>query len=536
MYYASRMRSFIAVMIVLAVFVAPLTAQSDAGADSVVGMAENLGTTAGRLLGGAPALLGGQRSWTISVGDVSWDGQTPRSADLITAIIEDGLLDTADRLAGSVDFQLQRGGPTELVIEASGSGGERDGIFVVQLIEDQGSQGRVVASGRVRIVLSAEVRQALAPSGMAGSAEAAPDVADNPADARQLSAGDVVSDQELEPAGDEDWYVIDARGSAGDDQQPALSIYTQGPTDTYLEFYGPDDPDSLIAQNDDSDGTNAALQVMVEPGGRYWVKVRGFAGSATGPYQLYVEETTMQLDGFEPNNVRSSATTIGSGMLPLQAGIRPANDSDWYLLSEALLAGLGGGGADTVLVLGTRSSIDTVIEVVDANGTELVYSDDDGEGANARAVLPAGRGPFYAEVRGFGSWNEGDYELYLERVEVVTDEWEPDNSREGASAVGLNDPERSYTFSTGSDADWVRFEIPAGAEGSRIVAETGGDVDTYMRLYDADGTQLETDDDSGEGFNARLSEFLPAGVYFIETTPLYLSGDEGAYTFRLREQ
>lgn len=540
MYYAEAMRALHLVLIVLVLMVplTSLTAQT-AAADSVVSMAENLGDTAGRLLQGAPALLGDQRSWTISVGEVLWDGQTPRSADLMTAIIADGLLDAAARLAGSLDLQVLGGGPSQLVVTARGSGGADSGMFVVQLLEDQGAQGRIVASGRVRVVLNDEVRAALAPAGgTAGTASvgAAVDVSDDPADAQPIAVGGSVTDQELEVSGDEDWYVVDApRRSVDGDAQPALEIYTRGPTDTYLEFYGPDSPTSLIAENDDSDGTNAGLTALVEGGRRYWIKVRGFANSSTGPYELYVEEAVVELDDLEPNNSLEQATRIDVGMLPLSASIRPGSDSDWYILTEELLAAVGGGGPDVVLALGTRSEIDTVIEVVDAEGFQLAYSDDDGEGANARAILPDGTGPFYVEVRGFGSWNEGPYELVLEAQQIVRDEWEPDDSREAASVISPGDPERSYTFSTSSDVDWLRFVVPEGGA-MRILAETGGDVDTFLRLYDEDGTELETDDDSGDGFNARLSEFLGPGTYFIEISPLYLGPEDGPYRFRLQQQ
>jgi serine protease Do len=61
-----------------------------------------------------------------------------------------------------------------------------------------------------------------------------------------------------------------------------------------------------------------------------------------------------------------------------------------------------------------------------------------------------------------------------------------------------------------------------------------GGIDPYLQLLGPDGSDLATDDDSGEGRNARLVAVLTQnGDYTILATAL--GGGSGAYTLSLRE-
>lgn len=61
------------------------------------------------------------------------------------------------------------------------------------------------------------------------------------------------------------------------------------------------------------------------------------------------------------------------------------------------------------------------------------------------------------------------------------------------------------------------------------------DFDSYLHLVGPDGTEIETDDDSGGACHARISTFLPSeGEYRIVASSL--SGGTGAFTLRLDER
>lgn len=76
------------------------------------------------------------------------------------------------------------------------------------------------------------------------------------------------------------------------------------------------------------------------------------------------------------------------------------------------------------------------------------------------------------------------------------------------------------------DMDWFRIEVQAGKSYTVAVdAAAGSALDAYLRLYDANGSLILSDDDSGAGSNARLtfvanqttSLFLSAGAYGAST-------------------
>ena len=61
--------------------------------------------------------------------------------------------------------------------------------------------------------------------------------------------------------------------------------------------------------------------------------------------------------------------------------------------------------------------------------------------------------------------------------------------------------------------------------GGRVRIElTSADGDPYLYLLASDGSRITDNDDGGDGLDARIERFLPAGIYFIEATT-YLERD-----------
>lgn len=110
---------------------------------------------------------------------------------------------------------------------------------------------------------------------------------------------------------------------------------------------------------------------------------------------------------------------------------------------------------------------------------------------------------------------------------------------EGADApAGRSTP---YLISTGDsfrgsigaayDQDWIRIVIHAG-QTVRINLDGSGAgalADPYLRLYDANGNLVASDDDSGPGLNSMLEYYSGAGGNFYISAGAYSSGT-GAYT------
>ena len=69
------------------------------------------------------------------------------------------------------------------------------------------------------------------------------------------------------------------------------SIETTGNTDTFVSLFGPNSETRLIAEDDDSGPGNLSLLVQNLGAGQYFVRVRHFSSSSTGPYGISVRST-----------------------------------------------------------------------------------------------------------------------------------------------------------------------------------------------------------------------------------------------------
>jgi len=66
------------------------------------------------------------------------------------------------------------------------------------------------------------------------------------------------------------------------------AIETSGPTDTFVSLFGPNSETRLIAEDDDSGPGNLSLLSQNLAVGQYFVRVRHFSPSRTGPYGISV--------------------------------------------------------------------------------------------------------------------------------------------------------------------------------------------------------------------------------------------------------
>lgn len=69
------------------------------------------------------------------------------------------------------------------------------------------------------------------------------------------------------------------------------SIETTGNTDTFVSLFGPNSETRLIAEDDDSGPGNLSLLVQNLAAGQYFVRVRHFSPSSTGPYGISVRSS-----------------------------------------------------------------------------------------------------------------------------------------------------------------------------------------------------------------------------------------------------
>lgn len=356
-------------------------------------------------------------------------------------------------------------------------------------------------------------------------------IGDTPAAARAVSVGQTITGQAIDFNGDRDYYRITPQGGAFTRGNASIRAYTTGGTDTYIEVFGPGDPNRQLAYNDDSEGLNAGVEFPAQAGQTYWILVRAF-GSNTGSYTMYFEADEIAVDRFEPNNSSSQAAQIASHDSSYEVNLGTGGDEDWYTL--VIPSGSGRSGAQQTLNVETESELDTRISVFDQNMREIMSDDDGGDRFNARVMIPMTNRSqtVFVQVRGYSSSTTGEYTLRISRDQVAVDQYEPDNSMQQAGEAPFNMPPQARTLSTPSDEDWVRVDLPAGRypRGATVILETMGSTDTYLEFYDQYGNEIETSDDDGEGLNGRIQMRVQPGTYYLKVRAFGSGGNNLEYT------
>ncbi|MDR2516606.1 MAG: PPC domain-containing protein [Spirochaetaceae bacterium] len=206
--------------------------------------------------------------------------------------------------------------------------------------------------------------------------------------------------------------------------------------------------------------------------------------------------------------------------------IHAADDRDWFLIVSPVTV---------MLTAETSGSLDTMMELYNEEGTRVASDDDGGEDTNARITFNAEAGKRYvAMIRGYSS-HTGAYRFQVFPETIADEAVEPNNTREQATAITLNEESGFRAFLFSGDEDWYRAEVPSG--GALVTVYTEGALDTFLTIYDANGGRLAEDDDSGDGNNARVTVNLPEGAFYIKASLYSGSSSRGVYTLftRVRE-
>jgi hypothetical protein len=106
---------------------------------------------------------------------------------------------------------------------------------------------------------------------------------EKPADKLLINGPEVQG--EISAGGERDRYSFTVE-TAG-----KYAIQTSGNTDTFVSLFGPNNESRLIAEDDDSGPGNLSLLTQNLTPGRYFVRVRLFSASSTGPYGISVRRS-----------------------------------------------------------------------------------------------------------------------------------------------------------------------------------------------------------------------------------------------------
>jgi hypothetical protein len=171
------------------------------------------------------------------------------------------------------------------------------------------------------------------------------------------------------------------------------------------------------------------------------------------------------------------------------------------------------------LTVETTGNLDTYLEAYDVSRKLIAEDDDGGDNTNARLDLFVEPAKTYLfKLRGFDESETGPYS-----IRAIFEAAPPDagNTQRSNAVLLKHDDSIPVLFRSPAESRWYRYDLTR--QNNLLIIRTTGRLDTFLKLYNSQGSSIAEDDDSGEDGNAMLSEKLGPGTYYIEVT-LYDSG------------
>lgn len=233
---------------------------------------------------------------------------------------------------------------------------------------------------------------------------------------------------------------------------------------------------------------------------------------ATGDFCSATCTITNDAAESEPNG--SIADVVGNDNFAqadylLRGSISPVGDRDFV--------GLRAGVANTVVRLESYTSLfdcptaTMTLGLLDAVGAVIAADANSGIGNCAAITMPISTADHFFRIGETGDNGLiADYLLEVRFHADVGPESEPNDTLATASTMldGQANAAVRGSHANENEADWYRITVPAGASVRAELVEfdrgletcESNGIDSRITLFDAGGTQLATDDDSGRGF------------------------------------
>ncbi|HEL3781685.1 TPA: ABC transporter substrate-binding protein [Stenotrophomonas maltophilia] len=230
---------------------------------------------------------------------------------------------------------------------------------------------------------------------------------------------------------------------------------------------------------------DVSLAFRANGGGTYQVAVNADGPSAFGPYRLRAEKLK-PYDG---------KPLVGGGEI---VDMLDGDAQDYTLQVEK----------EGLYEIRLLSDVFDPVLKVSGQGVDA-ENDDGGDSTNSRLSLSLKPGKYTLSARGLGDGVNGMFTLSATRIELPGNLVERDGTplpTSGSAYTMLdNEGRRRFLLTLDRAAD-VRLDA------------ISSQVDTVLRVV---GANVElSDDDGGNGTNARLQETLPAGHYTVDVTSL----------------
>lgn len=251
-----------------------------------------------------------------------------------------------------------------------------------------------------------------------------------------IGTPDCSADAKLEGEDDNDWFSVTI-----EEPGPYVFLTSTGEiddneaTDTRMEVYDGGDIDNPVASDDDA-GEGPASRLTVDlPAGTYYIRVIGYTTATVGDYTIHVVYPDSDLGNDDPaddgteddepltipeaqevetesNGTLDSADSLGSAPWTIEAEL-DARDIDHFVFLAEYETSIT---AETASLGRDGDQVDTVIEILDADGRSLGEDDDGADEpmfSRLTVDLPEA-GLYYVKVTGYGESTHGSYSLSIE--------------------------------------------------------------------------------------------------------------------------
>ncbi|RRR65326.1 MAG: hypothetical protein EI684_23545 [Candidatus Viridilinea halotolerans] len=349
-----------------------------------------------------------------------------------------------------------------------------------------GEAGAKPATARTAIAQESVEGAAERPPAQGGADDDAYEPDDRRSQANPIRIGEV-QERTFGYEYDEDWVEVAVQA----DQMYVFETFDlDDGADTILTLY--DEQGNELAYNDDDDGWASRIYHQVEDDGLLYLQVTAYSIDAPGlGYKLRVlEMEPVAPDAYEPDNSQAEAQAITVGE-EQQRTFHYPQDEDWVAVMVTT------GTAYHFETFDLDDGADTVLTLYNERGDELAYNDDFGSAWASRIYYQAENDErLYLQVSAYRGGEPGlGYKLRVVEAEPpAPDAYEPDNSQAEAKALALNEVQER-TFHTPQDEDWVFVEVTAGLTYQFETLDLADGIDTVLTLYDAQGEELDSNDD-----------------------------------------
>jgi hypothetical protein len=362
------------------------------------------------------------------------------------------------------------------------------------------------------------------------------------------------------PAQDQDWTSV-AMSSANIYQLFAQAQGNQ--VDLTMRLY--DASGALQVEHNDPASRNASITFRPSSSASYRIQIVDAAGAGgAGAGYLYSLTITAQTvpsvtptntvsptpatttptaipcqDPYEPDNTRDGARPIELNTSQRHS-LCPAGDNDWVTFVATP------DKVYTMETLNLTGSVDTVITLFNSRGDFMFENDDyqPGSGLHSRidwSFLETG--VYFLRIRDKrGSGGTGyEYTVRLSSVGSLpntatptrsptinpntstptaapcNDSFETDGVPTDAKIILIGTIQK-HSICPAGDADWTKFYARAGKVYTIRTANLGPGLDSYMYVFDTDGSKiLAQNDDGGEGVASRIDFFpLRDDWYYVQ--------------------